>query len=215
MKFQTAKDLSRREAEEKYLTKLHGPLPTNPFKTLRVNAGFSLQGLATQSQISKQALLKAEQGLYANPLPSLVDYWMRRPSFDVSELDITEGYENFRYAVRRRNLHYFGDSLHHAYSVAEPLHPFRQLRKNKRSHVDGELLPVGLTECAQALCIPIDTLQFWEKKFRQQQSVPKQVIEALKIAGYTQYEVQQFCRDYTEWRERYRKLKASNEREAV
>lgn len=207
MKHTTVKDAVRREAERAYLDKVHGPSEPCVFRTLRLNAGLSLQGLAIQTGLSKNALVRAEQGTYANPLPSLVEYWVSRLTSQVTELTIVESYEDYQYAQRKRFLHYFGPNLQAGYDPLDDLHPFRQLRHSRPSHVDFLPLPVGLTEVSQDLCLPVDTLRFWEKKFRSQQSIPKQVITALLMSGYTQYEVGQFCRDYELWRSSKTKLK--------
>lgn len=191
MKHTTLAQQRRVEAHEAELTRIHGPVPINIFRQLRLSNDLSLQGLAIQTGLSKDALVRAEQGTYSNPLPTLTGFWVRR---GVNELVITDGYELFQYKMRLRNFHYFGVNLDDLYDLTLPVHPFRQLRKNR------DPFPVGLVALSQALCIPIDTLRYWEKKYRTQKTVPKQVVQVLSQIGYTQHEIQQFCRSYEVWR---------------
>lgn len=198
MKVTTALEQRRYDAEEEYLNSLHGPAPINPFRQFRQASGLSLQGLAMQSGLSKNALVRAEQGTYKNPLPSLVSFWVNRPTVTLSELEITEAYEDFQFYMRKRNFHYFGPNL--TYSLRSPEHPFRQLRLQRLSRVDNKPLPVGPDEVSRALCLPVDTLRYFEKKYRLQQTVPSALTSALIFIGYTRPDVRSFCQDYEYWR---------------
>ena len=198
MKLSTLAEQRRLEAEQLHLTKLHGPPPVCCFKTYRLHSGLSLQALVTATHLSKNAIVRAENGTYTNPLPSLVSFWERK--LGLSESEITDAYCEFQYYQRLRHFHYFGINLQNGYNTFVNVHPFRQLRKQRIAYHDLEIIPTGLDPVSRALCIPIDTLRYWEKKFRQQQTVPKLVIGVLLRIGYTQSEVQQFCRDYGDWR---------------
>lgn len=199
MRYDTSADLRRRQAEEDYLNRLHGELPVNPFKRLRVSNHMTIKDLAAQSYTSKTAIIRAEAGTYTNPMPSLVKFWVERSKVPTSELTITEDYEDFQYAVRKRNMHYFGVLR---YNINLTLHPLRQIRTNKISHVDGQRLPVGPNEVSKALCLPQDTLHHFEKKFRSQQTVPKQLLSVLLLIGYDRSTVMGFNSDYCDWRNR-------------
>lgn len=200
MKYTTLREASRLQAEEAYLTKLHGPAPVCVFRDLRKSAGWSLQDLAIQCGLSTNALVRAEQGTYSNPLPSLMDFWLRKyPQF--TELSLRTEYEDYQYYQRKRYFHYFGPHLTLPPSLEIQSHPFRYLRKHRPSKVDELPLPVGPDEVSRSLCIPVDTIRYWEKKFRSQQSVPKQVNAVLLKIGYTQSEVRALNEFYVQWRQ--------------
>lgn len=200
MTYITARVLAREAKHEYVLNEAHGPAPINIFKQLRLGTNLSLQGLAVQTGLSKVALIRAEQGTFANPPELLMHYWVTRPKSEHSELDLVQGYEDYQYYQRKRHLFYFGTDLGHQYDVEDIPHIFRQLRHNRPSVADGKPLPVSLDQSCRDLCLPPDTIRFWEKRFRNQQSVPKQVVSVLLFLGYTQSDVQQFSRDYVKWR---------------
>lgn len=175
--------------------KARGPEPDNPFLSLRVNADLSRTELAQLSHIDIMAISRSEVGCYSLPLPSLVDYWVRRGS--ITHPELVTAYEEFQLAQRKRNKFFFGHSL--LVDTNDTLHPFRQLRNRRPSRATGNPLPVGITDCAKALCIPLDTLQFFEKKLTQQ-SVPKIIKLALNQNGYSPNQIAGFEASFKEWR---------------
>lgn len=193
----TLLDQRRRERDELIRTERYGPPPENPFKQLRVAKGLSLGDLTQYSKIDQRALSRLEAGLYTNPLPGLVQYWVARGA--ATEGQLLTDYEDFQYAQRKRHAWYFGPEL--IVDLACDIHPFRQLRSRRPSLFNGEPLPVGLIECCEALCLPLDSIQFFEKKFRMQKSVPKNLLNALNVAGYTRQQLQNFESGYVQWRE--------------
>ena len=204
MHHKAAATIARYSAHEDYLTNLHGPQILSPFKEYRTNAGLSLQGLSIQTGLSKNALVRAEQGTFSNPLPALSEFWQRR--LNISEFEILNAYEDYQFYMRKRNFHYFGSELLYDHSLSE--HPFRQLRQNRVSRVDGLPLPVGPDEVARALCLPVDTIRYFEKKFRLQQSVPKAILGTLIFIGYSRSDVHEFSKVYEIWRTERIKLVA-------
>lgn len=206
MQYSKALEANRHLKEEEYLNGIHGDPPVCVFKYLRINAGLSLGALGIQTHLSKNALVRAENGTYANPLPALLDFWVRKQNA-LNEPEIATAYEDFQHEQRRRHFHYFGPYLQDSYDVGFPNHPFRQLRRNRPSFADPETaLPVGVEEVSRALCLPVDTLRHWEKKYRTQLSVPKAVLGVLNQIGYTQAEVQEYAADYTQWRREHLKV---------
>lgn len=162
----------------------------NPFTELREAAGLTLADLAAASYIDVRALSRVENGLYSNPLPNLVDYWVKRGQANYTDLEAA--YYDYVDAQRTKAHRLFGDLG--AYGKGNGLvHPFREMRA---------AVPVGLTECAKLLCVPLDTLQFFEKKWRLQQSVPKPLKAALNQIGYTGDEIKSFEDSYKKWRMR-------------
>jgi transcriptional regulator with XRE-family HTH domain len=176
---------------------IYGPTPINPFTELRLNRGLSINQLALSTRVNNKALNRLEKGMYVNPLPRVVDHWLSVGV--VTEGELLSDYENFRYLQRRRNMFYLGPSL--AVFTEHSVHPLRQLRSRRPSIVDPELqLPVGLFEFCEALCLPLDSIQHFEKKWRTVQSVPKELKLALNQTGYTREQISTFERHYLDWR---------------
>lgn len=184
----------------------------NPFKVLRVEARLSLQGLAIASRISKTAVQRAELGAYVNPLPALMEFWAKSAPNRFNEFQVINDYEAFRFQMRMFNRWYFGKGILEDFitvpkdSSSPMVHPLRQLRKNRRALWEKDPsyelhpLPVGITETSRALCVPLDTLQFFERKTTQQ-SVPSELINALHLIGYDDESIEFFQHAHQVWRE--------------
>ena len=191
----------RYKAELEYLDSVNGGQLICNFKQYRLRAGLSLLELSRQSHISKNGLVRAEQGTYANPMPALLNYWLRTNP-NLTYLEVEDGYIDYQQSQRLRNFKFFGKSLiESTVSGVNDPHPFRQLRHRHVSPYDGEVLPVGVDQVSRALCLPVDTLRYWEQKWRLQKSVPKLVREGLLTIGYGRSEVSEFCDIYSEWRQ--------------
>lgn len=159
----------------------------NPFRNLRLRARMTLGELATYSNIDIRALNRSEHGLYTNPLPALVAFWVNKGV--ISEGTLVTEYEDFQVAVRHHNHRCLGPNLSfHTYSN---IHPLRQLRAANH---------FKLLEFCKALCLPLDTVQYFEKKWRVQKSIPKGLMLALNQAGYRQGELDSFKENYAHWR---------------
>lgn len=175
---------------------LYGPEPVNPFTHLRSDLGVSLNRLATICHVDRKALSRLENGTYTNALPSVVDFWVNRNATTEGEL-LTQ-YEEYQFLQRRRHEFYLGASLN---VDLAGMHPLRQLRFNRPSLVTQAPLPVGISEFSEALCLPLDTVQYFEKKWRQQQSVPKQIKLVFNQIGYSREQIATFEQRYKQWRE--------------
>lgn len=175
---------------------VYGPIPINPFTELRMNRGLSINQLAIACRVNNKALARLEKGMYVNPLPRMVDYWVNLGL--VTEGEVCSDYEHFRYLQRNRHRFFLGESL--AVDTTEPLHPMRQLRLRRPSLVDKKPLPVGLMDFCEALCLPLDSIQHFEKKYATQQSVPKELKLALNQTGYTRQQINTFETHYSLWR---------------
>jgi len=185
MNYRTAPLLSAKEEAEEHRVAVFGPPPVNIFKELREEQGWSHDQLGRRALLSKQALIRVEQGTWANPLPTLVDYWVKHHG--VNELTLLDNYEWFRNAQRRRHHKLFG--FHINVAASSPIHPMRQIRE-----------PYNPSEVAKMLCVPQATIQYFERKWKQQKSVPKELCVALHDIGYTLNEVRCFEADYAAWR---------------
>lgn len=175
---------------------VYGPVPINPFLRLRHNSNQSLVAMALSCRVDRKALARLEKGMYTTPLPSVVDYWVNLSR--ATEGELWSDYEDFQYNQRKRHPLFFGPSL---YIDPQGAHPLRQLRANVPAmHDPNATSPVGITECAEALCLALDTLQFFEKKYRLQQTVPKTLKAVLSQIGYTREQINTFEREYKSWR---------------
>lgn len=179
---------------------LHGPQPTNPFTDLRDNRGLSINQLAIATRVNNKALTRLEKGMYVSPLPRVVDYWTNLGL--CTEGEVLSDYEQYRYLQRRRHPLFFGASL--SVDVSHILHPFRQLRLYRPDLEHNQPLPVGLFDTCAALCLPLDTVQHFEKKITQQ-SVPKEIKAALNQIGYTHQQIRTFESHYEMWRSKNNK----------
>jgi DNA-binding transcriptional regulator YiaG len=174
----------------------------NPFFGLRSAANLTLGDLSAYTRIDVRALRRCEKGLYTKPLPRLVEYWVN--SGKISEGQLVTEYEDFQYNTRQAN-HRLLDSLE--FDPNSNIHPLRQLRD--RNNLTGGFTiekrrhGLGLTEFCESLCVPLDTVQWWEKKWRNQLTIPKGLMLALNQNGYSQKELGEFSDNFKQWRERH------------
>lgn len=194
MKFSTFSDMNNRLADLRVRNERFGDAPENPFTTLRESKDLTFAQLARLSHVDAMAIKRAEFGTYSFPLPSLVDYWVN--SGAITESVLNNAYSDFVDLQRLRHRHYFGPTLTVNTSGE---HPFRQLRERRPSLATSLPLPVGLLEVSKALCIPLDTIQFFERRI-QQQTVPKPIKAALNQIGYSGNAIAAFELDFIEWR---------------
>ena len=185
----------RERAEAKWRVTTYGEAPYNPFFELRTNAALTLGELSTYSGIDRRALQRSEDGLYTNPLPALLDYWEVKGH---NPHELMNEYEDFQVGTRVRHERYFGPLN---FPVNGPTHPMRYFRANRPHPVDLNPAPVGLIDACRALCVPLDTVQYWEKKYSQQQSIPKVILASLNQMGYGLGELRGLKERYGYWRE--------------
>lgn len=165
---------------------------TNPFSDLRAQTGLSHVDLGKRMGVSKQALIRLEQGTFDLPLPNVLQYWVDQ---GYSELALVDQYEDFQAFTRQSNRQLFGPTL--LVNISYQQHPFEQLRL-------GISTPVGAlnkTQVAKRLCLPQSTLQRWETDWRRQKSIPRNLQIVLMQTGYTKDQVKYFSHAYKTWRE--------------
>jgi hypothetical protein len=211
MKRSTVALLRKKEQMEAERTERFGPPPINPFKQLRLDHGFTHSELCSQVYISKQAIIRLEQGTYTNPLPTVLTWWGEhhcasskcpsnqsdiKPGQPIGELYLRDAYAEFQQNQRARYFRIFGVSLVFNDNELrrihdERYHPFRILRERAN---------FSLTEVARSLCLPQATLEHFEKKFRTQQCVPKALRSVLREIGYATNELNEFEDEYMQFR---------------
>ncbi len=168
------------------------PTPINPFRALRLENDESLAHLALKIPISKQALIRLEQGTYSDPLPSVLNYYSK--NYHLSEHELSIRYANFQKVQRSNHERYFQDvrSLLAVEVTVDNLpqsHPFRLLRGTR-----------SCTEVAKHLCIPQATLTYFERNVVQQKSVPKVLTSVMREIGHYSSEVQALIEAYDNYR---------------
>jgi transcriptional regulator with XRE-family HTH domain len=196
MKFKTHTEIKVRKQDEQVRSERFGLPPLNPFLKLRHAQNLTYTELARLSHIDRKALERAEHGTYSMPLPSLADYWVNQGL--ITHGLLSNEYSDYVDLQRARHMHYFGPTL--LVNVSSDIHPFRQLRARRPSLANALPLPVGIVEVSKALCVPLDTIQFFERRI-QQQSVPKPLKAALNQVGYSAHALRGFENDYLAWRE--------------
>lgn len=179
---------------------LYGPLPINPFTELRQDLDLSHQRLAEHIHVSKISLIRLEQGIYPDPLPSVLHYFVSQGH---SELALTDSYYDFQALTRKHYFKLFGDDL--SIDPENPTHPLAQLRRAG----DGSYRDLSVMQVSKYICVAQSTLQYFESRWRVQKSVPKSFAIALQANGYTSSEINTFCDAYLLWRTN-RKLKRAS-----
>jgi len=184
--------------------------PINVFKQLRLDHGFTQRDLQERIYISKQSLIRLEQGTYETPLPAVLEWWASHvcgapncpanrginPGHPIGELRLRDAYSEFQELTRQRYTELFGKSLcfndqEYGNIKSGALHPFRALRSRANYNV---------TETAKALCVPQATIEHFEKKAKTQQTVPKNIKSALFQMGYKSVDVVALVDAYAEYR---------------
>lgn len=163
----------------------------NPFRELRTRQGISQYELARRAGLSKHAILRLEQGCYAKPLPSVLEYFESTyPT--LSNYVLLEQYREFQYETRRSNALLLGDSIVDSLkSCPVGTHPLTYLRSNR---------DINPTQLAKMLCISQSTITYFEKSSIHQHSVPVQLINALHDADYTEHDTDSLKNHYAVYR---------------
>lgn len=174
----------------------------NPFKLIRIHAGLSQQNLANKVGISKHAVLRSEQGMYVEPLPSLLNYMCN--NFPVGRLTLIQQYERFQVYTRETSGRLLGDMeseldtwhtyLHSSPTALSPyqLHPLVWLRT---------IRGYNPTSLAKAICVNQTVVNYFEKNSINQRTIPEQLTHALKDCGYEDDELASLADAYSVYRE--------------
>lgn len=171
------------------------PIPDNPFRKLRLQENLSQYDLAKRTGLSKHAILRLEQGCYAEPLPSVINYFtdsFTRSRPQVSRSYLLDAYSEFQYATRKSNAHCLGYNLLLTLPTTPVgIHPLVYLREGHG---------INPTALSKLLCISQSTIVYFEKRSLNQATVPAQLIVALHDAEYTEEETSLLADKYQEYR---------------
>lgn len=181
----------------KYQDSLPHPEPINPFKDLRIASDWTMVEICNRAGISKQALIRTEQGTYEYPPERLLDFWSNEGT---SYTELTTRYEQFQLDTRRRHSYLFGRSSYWAFTLSE--HPFvTLLTSHWCDALDREYLGVmNATECAKLLCVNQSVVDHFVQKPQRQKSVPAPLLRALRQNGYTLDDLDNLSQAYVDYR---------------
>lgn len=158
--------------------------PLNIIAAIRHSLNLSHTEWAKRIGISKHALIRLEQGTYSEILPVVMEWLLNNTTY--TELLLTDSYADFQTKTRALHRLYFGADLK-VDSTDE--HPLRQLRGSR-----------NLAELAKDLCLPYSTLAYFERNYKQQKSVPKNLVNVLREIGYSHQQIVEFRLAYDEFR---------------
>lgn len=177
---------------------MHAP---NPFKQIRQDAKLSQYRLAARAGVSKHAVLRLEQGMFADPLPKLLNFFV--DEFNVSRGSLLHNYRNFQTHTRQSSglllgpiEEYLDDWINSDDPKIYSLHPLVYLRSRARP-------PLNPTQLAKSLCISQTVVTYFEKRPSNQKTVPAQLVEALYEAGYSNEDVMSLVNVYAVYRQMY------------
>lgn len=188
--------------------KLNGKAPENPFKVLRETNQITLESLAKQIGITRQAIIRTEQGTYVD-IPSRIQEWFAS-KYPVDYGTLGEEYRDFQSLTRRRHFRLFGDleglfnlQSFNATDDERSVHPFSLLRQQWTDPITNKVYAgeMNVTECAKLLCIPQGTLDYFMNTISHQTAVPIVLINALREIGYSREDVDNFNEAYQQYRQ--------------
>lgn len=170
-------------------------IPDNPFRKLRLAEGLSQYDLAKRTGLSKHAILRLEQGCFAEPLPTVINYFTEshtRSRKPVSRSFLIDAYRDFQYYTRRKNAGCLGYNLMLILPTCPVgIHPLTYLREGHG---------INPTALSKLLCISQSTIVYFEKRSLNQATVPQQLISALHDAEYSEEETDLLAKKYNEYR---------------
>lgn len=180
----------RDERYEQFINSASEPFPLNHLKQLRTRDNLSLQDLSEKCGLSKQTLIRAEQGLFDEVPEKLMRYWLDQGE---NELVLMDGYLDFQLTVRGRIKRIFGDGINEALPVNQ--HPLVTLTNDY--WIAGG--PMNIMECAKLLCVSQPLLNHWIKNPKQK-VVPQPLLTALFQNGYAKFELSVLITNYSRYR---------------
>lgn len=160
----------------------------NLFRYVRVNfLTESVEQLARKIGVSKQSLLRNEQAIYSEPLPIVLEWFVKNTEYSRSAYE--HSYFKFQQDMRRLNKNFFGD--YNELDFFETIHPFITLRGSRST-----------TAVSKFLCIPQSTLDRFVNRAHEQQTVPRVLLDVMFEIGYTRGQLSNFELQYDRYRPR-------------
>lgn len=182
---------------------------SNPFVTMRESRGFTLTDLVNLTGLSRNSIIRTEQGQYTEPPKALVDFYFTNQnlnqSFNTNSLNETtlrsiynqellSEYNRYKTFKRKANYGLLKDDV---FSIREVFTPYLLL--NAPVGAFSHLIPSdhpfiawrlgsgvkALNTIAKAFCLHQGDLFRYEKQPHKCNETPPPIIAALKVAGYS------------------------------
>lgn len=181
---------------KKYLSSLTSPEVFNPFKNARLGLEKPMQQIANEAGLSKQALIRTEQGTYDVPPERLIEYYLDHGH---SYNELVNGYREFQVATRQRHHKIFGEPF--GRFVYSGKHPLDYLLTICWSTADGTPVgPMNPTEFSKLMCVNQSVVDYFLSKPHRQKSVPGPILRALRDNGYSVDVLNDFALAYEQYR---------------
>jgi len=168
----------------------------NPLKVLRKRAGRTIDQVAARAEVSRQFVIRSEQGVYSEPPASLLGFYSS--ILDVSVAQVTNDYFNFQRATRQANYGRLIEPWAFTAVGAVGEHPFTRWR-----------LMSGISSAAgvcKLFCVHPASLNKFEKHPEQCAVVPDQLAKALLESGYKASTLADLESAYLEHKRKMRQL---------
>ena len=162
----------------------------NPLKTLREAAHCTVKEMADLADVTSQAIIRSEQGVYERPLPRLLQtLWRYAPESDLHDEGVLlADYHHFQRLVRESN---YG-KLDELYKFPRNKHPFVCWR------VDSGLS--ARISISKLFCVHPALVTKFEMQPHLCSTPPGQLVYALHESGYTKEQLQELAEAYTDYR---------------
>jgi DNA-binding XRE family transcriptional regulator len=161
----------------------------NPFREIRLVKQLTIMHIADAANVTKHNVIRTEQGMSIQPPPTLLNYFVE--TFPVSRLEMINQYEKFQVHQRSLKPRILGNLR----SYSPGVHPFIWLRHN---------YGYNPTSLAKALCLNQTVVVYFESNPIKQQTVPAQIVNALKDNGYNDEELNILNENYQSYRDHLR-----------
>lgn len=173
----------------------------NPLRSLRESANLSLVEMADRAGVTSQALMRAEQGVYSSPSPSILDaLWGEADANDAAVSDLYDygvllaDYHNFQKLTRQDN---YG-SLEEPFTFLDTgglssiEHPFVDWRL--RSGITARI------QISKRFCVHPALIFKFEMQPYLCMTIPKELVRALLESGYTETTMEEFAGAYATYK---------------
>lgn len=164
----------------------------NPLRTLREAAHCTVKEMADLADVTSQAIIRSEQGVYERPLPKLLSaLWRYAPESDLHDEGVLlADYHHFQRQVRESN--YGRLDEHHYFLSGQPSHPFVAWR-----------LASGLSariSISKLFCVHPALVTKFEMQPHLCSTPPGQLLYALRESGYSETKLDALTDKYSEYR---------------
>ena len=169
----------------------------NPLRSLRESANLSLSQMAGRAGVTSQALMRAEQGVYSTPSPSILDALYGEA--DANDDAVSDLYD---YGVLLADYHNF-QKLTREDNYGSLEEPFLFLDNGEHPFVDWRLRS-GITariQISKRFCVHPALIFKFEMQPHLCQTIPKELVCSLLESGYTHSTMEEFEGAYATYKQ--------------